>query len=295
MKKSILIVAAISFFSLNAMSQKDYISPVFSYSFGLGKSDIMMQNEKAFIDYDTVTYQYTYKNQGFSFGQGYHLGLAYGHNFGDHIGLEIVAGYYNAVPRSVQLTTYFQYVFFPSIDCKMTQDQKYSLKSVNLSPAIRMSPGWEKWNPYLSCGVNISCIFLREETDVVIVNTVPGYLPREQYYYLEKYDPVFTAGAFCGLGLEFTCDKLFNPFIETEFSYLLYRPKRSEIVECTYQDKDQMSSLSRNERYTEYTDTYSDLQLAAGNPGKELSFSIPLHSISVTAGIRIKLTGRIRK
>jgi hypothetical protein len=275
---------------LMGMAQKDYIAPYFSYGFGLGSSDIRIQDQKASWSSDTTIYSYTLNNQGFSMGGGIKAGLVYGHTFGKSVGLELVVEYARPGKKTTVEKYYEEYIPIASYNVSVDEERVYSLHVINVVPVLKMSAGKTYWNPYVKCGVILSTQLMQEVYTESIVNRFPGYLPLETTVKTFQYKPRFGVGAMGAIGIEWMNDRLLNIFTEVQFQYLSFSPSSATLVKARYQNESIINTIPIQDREVVFDDPIQVTNVYLPYEQRRLKFSIPMSAISISAGVRIKLS-----
>jgi hypothetical protein len=290
MKRTVCMIALIHMVTLSAIAQNNYIAPFFSYGFGLGTSDIRIENQEERWSYDTTIYSYTLENDGFSMGGGIKAGLLYGHQFNSYVGLELVVEYFRPAKKTTTEKYYEEFIPMATYNFSIEDKRTYSLHAINVVPLVKMSAGRNSWNPYVKCGILLSTQLMQEVFSEEIVNRYPGYMPFESTVLTYKYKPRFSVGATGALGMEWMNDRILNIYTEVQFQYLSFTPASADIVKASKEGKDILGTIPDDERHIEFLETIEELNVYDPDQTKRLKFSIPMTSVSICAGVRINLS-----
>jgi len=201
MKRIVVLSVLLVMMSATVEAQKDYIAPFFSYGFGLGKTDMVIQDEKVSWSSTESTTSYAISNQGFSMGWGIKAGLLYGHQLSEHVGLEFAAEYFRSAKNVTNEQYYEEYSPIPTYNMCLESKNTYFMQAISLTPMIKMSAGYTYWNPYVKCGVIMSLQLLKKEYHGELANRFPGYIPYETLDQVNRFSPRFNVGGIGVFGL----------------------------------------------------------------------------------------------
>ena len=285
-----IILACCILFSGFLKGQSQYVSPLFSYSFGLNSMLYSTYDDKTEISQDTSITYYTYNSSKFSLGGGKSFGAMYGKSINKNLSFEVGLNYFKGNEKEVESASEIKYIPITAYNVKLVYSSIFSYNSVNLFPSIIITANKNKWNPYLRVGAYLSYGKMKEYQTINIYNNLPGYFPREEYEFTYIYSPNLIVGLQEGIGIEFSKENFFNIFIEAQYLTLNFNPVKKDCVKYLYQDKDNMSKITNAEKTVYFVDTYNPDGLDESSySGKQLKQKFSMNNISLQCGVKYYL------
>jgi len=274
--------------SNEAKAQKLYIKPGIGYSAGVGKTYYSTQNYYSKISQDTTTDSYRNQLAKFSYGKGFNYELMIGSRISDRINIELSLFYHKSKENELKKTESYDIIDAFNIDYKYTfliTGYSYGVK-----PNLLYYFNNNSFRPYAKVGASIAFNSLKENINIDLYNTIPGYKPIENIQYKSKYEKEICLGFHLGGGFEITM--LQNLFFFTEIYYLQlnYSPKNAEITEYIVNGENTLNDLTTNERYLEFVESYSSNDnLNDNTPYKKLKTKESFSQLGFLLGFKFHL------
>lgn len=154
-------------------------------------------------------------------------------------------------------------------------------------PAITISAGLEKINPYARLGLIIGAIPTIISKYSNANETTNPATSKEIY---NNYYGGMAVGYTAAGGVSFKISSLINLFTEIQFSHSNWSPDHSEIIKYTVNGEDKLSTLTPYEKNVDFvvTKPLKDPK-DMSQPRQELRVTIPFSTMAVNFGITFKL------
>ncbi len=259
MKKVILFISIISTHLLNAQEGL-YLGLNGGYGFQAGNQTLGVNQNNS-----------TLTAINGSFNQGLNLGLNLGYNFSKYLGADLSANY--LIGSSINSST----------NSGGTQrNQKFTSSFIFISPALTISPGFDRINPYAKFGPSIGIGSLNLNT-----TSTTGSSKSESD---EKFTGGIPIGFRAAIGANYSLSENLKLNFEVFNVNMSYAPTESELIKATQNGQNILNSLSTNDKKTIYLESY-DLNVNTNNnePDKDIKTYLPMSSIGFTLGVRFYL------
>jgi hypothetical protein len=230
----------------------------------------------------------SYHQEKFSYGKGLNYELIAGSRISDKFNIELSFFYHKSSEYELKQKESYEIVDAYDVD----YNYKYNLTgtSYGLKPNVLYYFYKKSFSPYAKVGAIIAFNSLNEFVDLTIYNTIPGYMPIENIEYKFEYEKNLSLGYHLGGGFELKILEGFLFFTELHYSHLSYTAEKSEITEYTVHGKDALHELSTNERYIEYTDSFTSSENENENtPSKKYKGKDFFSQLGVLAGLKFHL------
>jgi hypothetical protein len=277
MKKIYFFVLAICMISGTLNAQKAYIRV------GLGGGIGLKQYVGTFWADETATNttdEYIVKSVGL--GGGFNANVAFGYKISDYIGIEFGINEFVGLPKKVtgSYTGTYPYSF----------DDKISGMMLQIVPAIVITPGLEKVNPYARLGMIIGVL----PTVVMTSNNTNSYEGTSKATYTTDFKEKLYGGLAVGFtaagGVNLKLSDKLAFYGEVVFNGITYAPSKGKYKEFTRNGVDQLSSMTTREKEWIYVRKYdADETIADTDPDKQAKVSIDFSNVELNIGIAIKL------
>ena len=284
----IILLTTSVFFHTDAFSQKLYIKANIGYGLGINKDDYKLRSDYNQIYLDSTEGYSKYDLKSFSLGQGLNVEASLGSFLGKHISVEITGFYHKSSKHTLNYeelnTIYSQY----QVD--FHTEEVYTGKMYGLKPNLVFWGGGDNFRPYIKLGGVIGIASMTRESQMRIYNTHPNYYPTEDYTSVFEYKSHLNLGYTVSVGFEIILAKDLKFFSECSYTAIRYIPTSGEYTEYKYRGKDMLNTLTINERYIEFEDTYySTENESETSPAKLLKNAYSFSNISLSVGIRLNL------
>ncbi|MFZ4797712.1 MAG: outer membrane beta-barrel protein [Bacteroidia bacterium] len=271
MKKSntvkTIIALAISLLSINSFAQSLYVKLNAGYNWGIA-SNINGSNSS---QTGTVT---TNEKVNISFGKGVNICGAVGYMFNKNIGAELGINYLigGTTENSIKSSS-------------NSSLNNYSSTLLNFIPAIIITPGFEKINPYAKVGFSLGMATMTVKSE----NSSTFGSTTSTTNQTSLLNGGFAIGLISALGVTYEVNEKMCVFGELNISTLSYSPTKSEITEYKQDGIDRISTLKTRDKVMEYTDSYTtDNSVPTDNnvSRKSTPINIPFSSLGVNIGVK---------
>jgi hypothetical protein len=152
-----------------------------------------------------------------------------------------------------------------------------------LTPAIVISPGLEKVDPYARLGLVIG---LRPTINATVTYDRGSVNPPEEYKIVRQYYGNVALGLNAAMGVSWNISDLISLYAEFDFTNINYSPNYSEVILYEKSGVDQLSTLTVKQTKTEYHKSINpDAQIADTSPNQELKKTLPFSNAGLFFGI----------
>jgi hypothetical protein len=153
----------------------------------------------------------------------------------------------------------------------------------SVTPAIVISAGLEKINPYARFGLLVGAFptMITRYTEANDKGNPATSLEIDNHYYGGVALGYSAAG-----GVSFKISKLINLFTEFQFTHATWSPDHSEITKYTEYEVDKLSTLTPYEKQVDFVSTkYFADPKNSGSPRQELRMAIPFSTFAANFGV----------
>lgn len=273
------IVVIFIFTTYNLHSQSLYFGTGTGYGFGACKLT-------ASDEYSTQTsssYKDEYFSHPISFGKGMNINLFVGYKLKNHLGFELGTSYLLGSTQTIE------YIYKDEEYNEIETDQiNIKGKMIRLIPTLRFNFGEKKLAGYVKTGL-ITGIGSKVTIDYTSTYTEPGYSEKTQE--IIEYSGGLSLGFHTGLGIQYNL-KMMSFFCEAFGNFQSWAPKRSIITTYTVDGIDYLTTMTTQEKETEYFDSYTTNSSISSNPNepsKSTKEFWPMSSMGINLGIMFTL------
>lgn len=252
-----------------------------------------------------------------SYGAGVRGGLTFGYQMNQYLALEGTFNYYRS--KENLMTRNLTTIEGTNTVAGSVESRGY-VNAVDFAPSLVISPGYEKFNPYVRFGLVVPLWGkMTIETDATRMSAVPGQpaavVAQTTIHRKEKIDPHPTLGYQGALGATYAVSPRLDIFLEAEYRNIAVKSKSKEITEydemtrvvntangqVISEQSRGLSDLSTAERETRYVTTLDQNSNTPtgttgtktnykddNSPADELKSYINIGGLGANLGIRIK-------
>ncbi|GEP97119.1 outer membrane beta-barrel protein [Chitinophaga cymbidii] len=252
-----------------------------------------------------------------SYGAGVRGGLTFGYQMNQYLALEGTFNYYRS--KENLMTRNLTTIEGTNTVAGSVESRGY-VNAVDFAPSLVISPGYEKFNPYVRFGLVVPLWGkMTIETDAARTSAVPGQpaavVAQTTIHRKEKIDPHPTLGYQGALGATYAVSRRLDIFLEAEYRNVAVKSKSKEITEydemtrvvnttngqVISEQSRGLSDLSTAERETRYVTTLDQNSNTPtgttgtktnykddNSPADELKSYINIGGLGANLGIRIK-------
>jgi len=289
MARATIIFILITAF-LQIFSQKLYITGYAGYGIGVQKDYYNFSDLNYYATPDTSYSHYMRKLVKESFGTGYRFGGSLGTKISGNISFEMGMEYFKSKPVEFVSTARFTYDYSSTYYVRITDTYLVTGKMIQLSPSLVFEKEFKNIKPFLKLGGIIGFIYMEEDYNGYLTNTIPEYSNVERMQSIFKYKRNTSFGYLIAGGCNYKLMKDFYVFLEARYNNIAYVPEEAEYTKFIENGHNTLSTLSTSERYYEYVDEYYDT--GKDNPSSKtsnLKSRYSFGSLSLLVGLRLDL------
>jgi hypothetical protein len=279
MKKQILFLLCLMC-TFAAIAQKEEVQSFkkFYVNVGLGGGISASSSFSMLYDYGGTSTDPTISIHPVGLGNGFNGLAAFGYRFNKYVGVEVSVNEFLGVPVSGDSTVNLLGASHAEVNI--------AGRMFSVIPAIVISAGLEKVNPYARFGLLIGAlptVYTKYNNDNVTTNPSTSEEVWNHYY-----GGVALGYAAAG-GVSFKISKLINLFTELQFTHATWSPDHSEITKFTFTGVDKLSTLTTWDKKVDFVETRSiNEPYDMSQPRKELRVTMPFSTIAINVGVTFK-------
>jgi|CryBogDrversion2_1035201.scaffolds.fasta_scaffold00666_4 Outer membrane protein beta-barrel domain len=227
---------------------------------------------------------YSYSNDGstrsvtavpLGLGRGITGIAAFGYKPSKYIGIEIGLSEFVGLPRIADSVA--------NVPGGTNVEARVKGNMLCLTPAVVISPGFEKVDPYARIGLVIG---LRPTINATVTYTRGGVNPPEEYKIVRQYYGNIALGLNAAMGVAWNITDLISLYAEFDFTSINYSPNYSDVILYQKNGVDQLSTLTVKQTKTEYHNSINpDEKIADTSPDQALKKTLPFSNAGMTFGI----------
>ncbi|MEI7663617.1 MAG: hypothetical protein WCK34_15520 [Bacteroidota bacterium] len=277
MKKIIVLTMCICLLAGITNGQKMYLR------FGLGGGPGLKQyngTEWADNTYTGTADNYVIKSEGL--GGGLNANLAFGFMMSKYIGFDIGFNTFVGLSKTANYSS-------SSGGGSSSAEAKVSGMMVQIVPAIVITPGLEKINPYARIGLIVAPL-----SKVVEKGTSNSsgsvYKSTSSSSSAVKLYGGLAVGFTAAGGADFNLGKRIAIYAELVYNGITYAPSKGKYTEMTINGVDKLpSATTKQKEWTFEKEFNSNETIPDGSPNKQAKISFNFSNVELNAGIKIKL------
>jgi len=225
-----------------------------------------------------------YEIKSMGLGGGFNVNLAFGYMISDNVGLELGLNEFIGLNKKVHRSYSSDYY-------DQTVDQKLSGMMLQVVPALVITPGLEKINPYARLGMILG-VFQSVNLTYDATTTGQEFNLKDtdtEHEKLKDYGGIacgFTAAAGASLNLS---EKL-DFYAELVFNGISYAPSKGKYKEWTENGVDKLATATTKEKEWTYEKKFdANEDIPDGSPDKQPKMSYYFSNVELNIGIKLKL------
>jgi hypothetical protein len=284
MKKFYLLFTATLLLS-SSYGQGLYLKFGGGYAVPMGSQSLMEpQNITQVVGNTTIVTTTTSVVKG-SYGAGVVINGAVGYKFSPFIGIDLNLFYQLGKEYEGTSTTEAGGTTGTAVQTKKSE-------GFFLAPTMMFMAGTEKVRPYAVVGIITGMVNLIDESNIHVDNIRD--LPLD-YTLVQETKGDLAFGFRGGIGVDINLSSRLSLYAEGIFNAISYYPKESEYTEATIDGDDFLSDFTVRQKKSVYVDEVTivteDGESTADptKPTERLRSPLPLSSLSLTVGLKIKL------
>ncbi|MFH0761046.1 MAG: outer membrane beta-barrel protein [Bacteroidota bacterium] len=267
--KIALFAFAISLCVNNLSAQGIYAKINAGYGLKMSSQNI---NYFHFINYTVDTVSSSYERVKTSLGKGFIFEGAVGYMFNKNIGAELGTSFHLGAKTKTEQTLYGS-----------ERNNCLSANMLRINPAVVISCGFDKINPYAKFGLIVGFGKIRYEDDYT---SSAGMVVSEKM----ELNGGAAFGLSAGIGVTYNISKMLLWFGEINTATLSYAPTRGLLTESIFDGTDRLADITTSVKRIEFVDSYTtglNYPYVDTAPRKELKESFPFGSAGICVGIKI--------
>ena len=269
MKKTLLFLFILMIMSQLAQAQFYYAR------LGFGVSGAISSNRDLLYSYSSNGSTRSVTAVPLGLGRGITGIAAFGFKPSKYIGIEIGLSEFVGLPKIADSVT--------DLPGGYSVEARVKGNMLCLTPAVVISPGFEKVDPYARIGLVIG---LRPTINATVTYEKGSVNPPEEYKMVRQYYGNVALGLNAAMGVNWNINDLISLFAEFNFTSINYSPNYSEVTLFEKNGVDQLSTLTVKQTKTEYHNSINpDEQIADTSPNQELKKTLPFSNAGLFFGI----------
>lgn len=267
---------SICLFTNNTFAQGAYVQVNTGLAFAMGAQNLDYLDFNNYESNSTGSdYTSTREQVSVSLGKGFNIGGAFGYMFNEHVGAELGLSYLVGGKSEANTTE-------RSTNYNSTTDYTLSSKMIRIIPTLVIATGGEKINPYAKFGVVIGSGSVLYETNSISDGDI--------YISNLELSGGMALGLTSSIGAMYNLSDNMALFGELNMINMSYAPTKGETTLATYNGIDELSTMTTNEKETEFVDSYtynSASSTSDSQPNQDLKIRLPFGSFGINVGLKI--------
>ena len=283
MKKTMLSISIIVLWGNLVFAQESYFK--FSMGYGLPSGSQLLAEKSSFTTSSTGSMYSTAKGVYGSYGSGLALDASFGRMFSSHFGLDLNLLYLPG--KKYDGSDSYTYPNYDGTTGRISSSTSSYARALLFSPTLVVAGGEGNVRPYAKIGFAVG-------TAKILSEYGSRYTPVGSTPVASETKTELSGGLSFGFkggaGLDFGVSKRVSFFTELMFTSMSYYPKRGEVTENKINGVSQPATpIVTFKEQTTYNNNNS-------NPGTEqLRYSVPLGSLCMNVGLKIRLSSAVQK
>ena len=278
MKKIYVMVLAICMIAGTLNAQKAYIR------LGVGGGIGLKQYEGSMLADETHTStsdNLVIKSMGL--GDGFNANLAFGFMLSNYVGIELGVNEFIGLGNKIHSSS-------TNSGYDYSSDSKLSGMMLQIIPAIVITPGLEKVNPYARLGMSVGIL-----SSVVIKgnSTSTGgesLIATSNFEDNVKLYGGIALGFTAAGGIDFNLSEKLAFFGEFVFNGITYAPAKGKHTKYTVDGVDKLATMTTRDKEWTFEKKYDAAEvIPEGSPAKQPKMSVNFSNVELNIGIKFKL------
>jgi opacity protein-like surface antigen len=283
MKKIIAIAWVIGLMTGAAQAQNFYCRG------GIGAAYGLSYYNRGYGNYTSTFSSFSFDMKSYNHGTGLNPNIGFGYMFSPYIGVEL------GLNEEIGFVKKTSNNFENSGPNPSTQSENSTSGTMfQIIPAVVITPGFEKVNPYGRAGIIIGALTRVKAVNSTTRTGTPENLKasttEDQTVRLSGGVALGFAGA---VGVDFNLNKNLGLYAEITYTGLNYSPRKGKITVWTVDGVDQLPSKTTKEKEFEFVKKLdTDISIPDSEPDKALKESFPLSNVGINIGVKFKFGGK---
>ncbi|MEI6899087.1 MAG: outer membrane beta-barrel protein [Bacteroidota bacterium] len=277
MRKLFFLTLVMGFFTITMQAQSFYARLGVGATMGLTHYDGSFGNQTLVGTTSDIT-----ELRSTGLGSGLNIDLGLGKMFSPYIGVELGLNYFMGFGiKATYNGTAGSYT--------QTGENKISAKMFQIIPAIVITPGFEKLNPYGRFGLIIG---VGGGIKNAITSNNTGGLKASSVDYIEKESGGVALGFSTALGADYHIGSALSLFAEINLNGLQYSPSKGKIDTWTVDGIDRLPFATTKEKQWDYVSKLdSQVDIPDGSSNQLLKQTAILTNVGISIGVKFSFGG----
>jgi len=278
MKKIYVMVLAICMMAGTLNAQKAYIR------LGVGGGVGLKQYEG--VTWADETHTSTSDNlviKSMGLGSGFNANLAFGFMLSNYVGIELGVNQFIGLGNKIHSSS-------TNGGNDNSSDGQLSGMMLQIVPAIVITPGLEKVNPYARLGMSVGIlpsVVMKDNSTSTGGGSLKATSSSETTI---KLSGGIALGFTAAGGIDFNLSERLAFFGEFVFNGITYAPAKGKFTKCTVDGVDKLATLTTRDKEWTFEKKYdADEVIPEGSPDKKPKMSINFSNVELNIGIKFKL------
>ncbi len=215
-------------------------------------------------------------------GSGFNANLAFGYMLADNVGIELGVNEFIGFGKKNHCSV-------TTSSSTLSSDTKVSGMMLQIIPAIVLTTGLEKVNPYARIGMIVGIL----PSIVTKYNSTSTGIPEKATTVSEFKEKIYggiALGFTAAGGIGFNLSEKLSLFGEFVFNGITYAPAKGKYTKYTIDGADQLATMTTRDKQWTYEKKYdSDEDIPDGSPDKFPKQSFNFSNVELNVGIKFKL------
>jgi hypothetical protein len=279
MKKIFSMMLAICLMAGIANAQKTYIRLGVGGGVGLKQYD-----GENWADETSTPNSDNFVIKSTGLGGGFNANLAFGYMLSDYVGIELGVNEFIGLTKKTKYTS-------TSNSGDYTTDYKVSGMMLQVVPAIVITPGLEKLNPYARLGMIVGILpSITDKTNSTATYSGETLKVTHTGDAKIKLSGGVAFGFTAAGGVAFNLSEKLDFFAEIVFNGITYAPSKGKYKEWTVDGDDQLAKADTRDKEWTFEKKYdADETIPTTSPDKYPKMSVNFSNVELNIGIKLKL------
>ena len=215
-------------------------------------------------------------------GSGFNANLAFGFMLSNYVGIELGVNEFMGLGNKTHSSS-------TNSGNDYSSDSKLSGMMLQIVPAIVITPGLEKVNPYARLGMSVGIlpsVVMKDNSTTTGGESLKATSSSETTI---KLSGGIALGFTAAGGIDFNLSEKLAFFGEIVFNGITYAPAKGKFTKCTVDGVDKLPTLTTRDKEWTFEKKYdADEVIPEGSPDKKPITSVNFSNVELNIGIKFK-------
>lgn len=216
-------------------------------------------------------------------GDGFNANLAFGFMLSNYVGIELGVNEFIGLGNKIHSSS-------TNSGYDYSSDSKLSGMMLQIVPAIVITPGLEKVNPYARLGMSVgilSSVVIKDNSTSTSGGTLKATSSSEDN--VKLYGGIALGFTAAG-GIDFNLSEKLAFFGEFVFNGITYAPAKGKFTKYTVDGVDKLATMTTRDKEWTFEKKYDAAEvIPEGSPAKQPKMSVNFSNVELNIGIKFKL------